>query len=120
MIKGLFKSFTYAFHGLVLTFKHEQNFRIQVVVGGIVMAASLFFPLRGWELVVMIALVLGVLVMELLNTAVEHFIDLLKPRMHHYVSVIKDIMAGAVLLTSLGAALIGIIIFYPHLVNLLK
>lgn len=120
MLKQLIKSFFYAWRGLVLTFKQEQNFRIQIVIGVSVIGAALYFPLRGWELVIMIALVMAVLVMELLNTVVEHFVDLLKPRMHHYVSVIKDIMAGAVLLTSLGAALIGLIIFYPHLVNLIK
>lgn len=120
MFRRLYKSFSYALHGLVLTFKQEQNFRIQVVVGILVIAAALSLPLRGWELVVMIGLVMAVLVMELLNTVVEHFTDLLKPRLHHYVSTIKDIMAGAVLLTALGAAIIGILIFYPHLVNLVK
>lgn len=120
MFTRLLKSFSYALRGLVLTFKQEQNFRIQIIIGLVVIAAAAYFPLRGWELVIMIALIMAVLVMELLNTAVEHFIDLLKPRLHHYVSTIKDIMAGAVFLTALGAAVIGILIFYPHLVNLFK
>lgn len=120
MMLRIFKSFLYAFHGLKIAFKQEQNFRIQIIGGILVIAAALFFPLRGWELVTVIALVMAVLVMELLNTVVEHFTDLLKPRMHHYVSVVKDIMAAAVLLTALGAVIIGGIIFYPHLVNLFK
>jgi diacylglycerol kinase len=120
MLERLVKSFSYAFHGLTLVFKQEQNFRLQIFGGFIVLCGALFFPLRGWELVVIIGLVVAVLVMEVLNTVVEHFIDLLKPRMHHYVSVIKDIMAGAVLLTAIGAVTIGTIIFYPHLVNLVK
>jgi diacylglycerol kinase len=56
--------------------------------------------------------------MELLNTALEYFTDLLKPRLHHYVSLIKDIMAAAVLLTALGSAVIGLIIFLPHFIKL--
>ena len=120
MLKQLAKSFSYALHGLTLAFKQEQNFRIQIILGILVVASALYLPLRGWELVVTIALTMAVLVMELLNTAVEHFIDLLKPRLHHYVLIIKDLMAGAVLLTSLGALIIGLIVFYPHLVNLLK
>jgi undecaprenol kinase len=61
-----------------------------------------------------------VLAMELLNTALEYFTDLLKPRLHHYVLVIKDTMAAAVLITSLGALIIGLIIFIPHFIRLIK
>ena len=55
--------------------------------------------------------------MEILNTVLEYLIDLLKPRLHHYVHVIKDVMAGAVLLTALIALAVGVVIFYPYLVK---
>lgn len=119
-LSRLISSFADAGRGLKHVFKTEQNFRIQIFFGVVVMVGAFFFRLRSWELIVLVLLVLLVLLVEIFNTAFEKFSDLLKPRLHHYVGVIKDIMAGAVLITSLAALLIGVMIFYPHLVNLLK
>ena len=110
----LIKSFVDAVRGLKHVFKSEQNFRIQVLVGFLVLVAAFYFPLRSWEVILIVLLVLLVLLVEILNTVFEYFSDLLKPRLHHYVGVIKDVMAGAVLLTSLVATAVGIIIFYPY------
>lgn len=67
-----------------------------------------------------ILLVVAVLAMELLNTALEYFADLLKPRLNHYVLVVKDVMAAAVLVTAMGALTIGLIIFLPHFLEIVK
>jgi|SRR3989344_1263758 len=117
-LRRLIRSFTDAFAGLRHVFRSEQNFRIQLLVGILVFAAAIYLPLRNWEVVLIILLVLLVLLVEILNTVFEYFSDLLKPRLHHYVRVIKDVMAGAVLLTSLTALTVGIIIFYPYLRDL--
>jgi len=112
------KSTKDALRGLRVVFKNEQNFRIQILVGLLVVILAFMFPLKIWEIILLILLLVQVLVMELLNTALEYFTDLLKPRLHHYVSLIKDIMAAAVLLTALGSAVIGLIIFLPHFIKL--
>ena len=112
-------SFKDAARGIAHTFKHEQNFRFQSLAAVLVLTAAFLLPLKTWEQILIILLVVMVLTMELLNTALENFTDLLKPRLHHYVSIIKDVMAAAVLLTSLGALIIGLIIFLPYLYNLL-
>jgi diacylglycerol kinase len=59
-----------------------------------------------------------VLVLELMNSIFERMVDILKPRIHHYVEDIKDIMAGTVLVASLGSALIGLLIFWPYIVRM--
>lgn len=118
--KRLIDSFKDAGRGLKYVFINEQNFRIQIAASAMLLILSLYFPLRIWELILVILLILLVLIMEILNTALEKFNDLLKPRLHHYVGVIKDIMAGGVLLTSAVALIIGLIIFVPHLVNLFE
>ena len=117
-LRRLLKSFADAMCGLSHVFKSEQNFRIQVLLGFFVFIAAAYFPLHSWEVILLILLTLLVLLVEILNTAFEHFSDLLKPRLHHYVGVVKDIMAGAVLLTSVVAVAVGVIIFYPYLKNL--
>lgn len=114
------KSFVYAGRGLRHVFFSEQNFRIQTVVGVGVLVAAYVLPLQTWEFILVFLLILLVLLVEILNTVFEYFTDLLKPRLHHYVYVIKDIMAGAVLLTSCVALIVGVMIFYPYLENLIK
>jgi diacylglycerol kinase len=54
--------------------------------------------------------------MELLNTALEYFTDLLKPRLNHYVKLVKETMAAAVLVTALTAVVVGLMIFIPHFI----
>lgn len=119
-LSRFFQSFKYAKRGLFYAFRHEQNFRIQLYLGTIVLIMAFLFNLRVWEFIVLILLIVMVLVAELLNTAVEYISDLLKPRLNHYVLIIKDIMAGTVLINSIGALIIGGLIFLPHFIGLLK
>jgi diacylglycerol kinase len=74
---------------------------------------GIYFRVSKSEAVALILVASSVLVLELINSTLERVVDYMKPRLHHYVEVVKDMMAGAVLVASLGAAVIGIIIFYP-------
>lgn len=56
-----------------------------------------------------------VLSLELINSQVEKFLDILHPDHHPRVKIIKDFSAGAVLLSSLGSIIIGLLIFWPYL-----
>lgn len=118
-MKRIIKSFRDAVRGLIHVFKNENNFRIQIIAGLIVMALALYFPLKVWEIILLILLVTLVLTMELLNTVLEYFSDLLKPRLNHYVGSVKDIMAAAVLISAIGALTIGMIIFLPYFTGLI-
>lgn len=119
-LRRLVKSFRSAARGLVVVFKSERNFKIQLFLGVLALVAAFYFPLKVWEKVSVLLLTIAVLVMEIFNTVVEYFADLLKPRLHHYVGVIKDVVAGAVLITSLGALIVGLIIFLPYLLEWYK
>lgn len=113
------KSVRYACHGLVRVWREEQNFRLQTAAAALVFAAMLALDLGPAERAVLTLAVTMVLVLELLNSAIERVVDMLKPRLHHYVEEIKDVTAAMVLIGSLGAALIGLVIFLPHLVSLI-
>lgn len=115
-ISSLRKSFTYAWKGLTYTFQHEQNFRIQLVIGLVVILLMLVLPIKAWEAVALLMVIVAVLITEIANTVLERFLDLLEPRMHHYTKIIKDMMAAIVLIVSLGALAAGVIIFYPHVI----
>lgn len=109
------KSLRYAFSGFGYVWRNEQNFRIQTVIGVIVLLAAFAFQIGRWQWVVLLLTIGAVLILELLNTTLERLTDLAQPRLHHYAKVMKDMMAAAVLLASLGALAIGGIIFWPYL-----
>ncbi len=111
------RSIQHAWRGLREVFWGERNFRIEVLIGFAVAIASLIFPLTHTEKLLIILVISSVLVLELLNSALERVIDTLKPRIDLFAGVAKDILAAAVFLMSIAAALIGIIIFYPYLVK---
>ncbi len=109
------KSFKYAFDGLKYVYRAEQNFRIQILVALLVIIFGFIFNIRVQEWIVVLMLIALILILEILNTVLETFIDILKPKIHHYVRIVKDLMAGMVLLASLIAIVVGILIFYPYI-----
>jgi diacylglycerol kinase len=112
------QSFKYAYKGLVYVFKNEQSFRLQLLVSVVVILMMLYFQVSRKEAVLLVIVIMNVLVLEMINTAVEKLVDMLKPRIHFYAKIIKNIMATAVLLASVGAVVIGLIVFWPYLVAL--
>ena len=118
--RGLIRSFRYAFRGISSTFKREQTFRIQLIAALFVIALMFVFPTSTWEKVALILVTIFVLILELINTIFERLSDILKPRIHDYVKEIKDIMAAAVLIASIGALAVGILIFSRFVIVLFK
>ncbi|MEI8360967.1 MAG: diacylglycerol kinase family protein [bacterium] len=118
-LKRLIKSFTYAFKGLVKTWREEQNLQIHTVMAIITILIGFLFGLSSIEWLFLILCITLVVIMEVVNSAVERVTDILKPRIHGYVKEIKDIMAAAVLLASISAVIVGLIIFGPKFYALL-
>jgi diacylglycerol kinase len=113
-IKRLLKSFRYAWRGFWYVVKNEQNVRLHLLAALLVMVLIVYFQVRLWEAVILVLVMMLVLTLELINTIFEKMVDVLQPRIHHYVEVIKDVMAAAVLISSVGAVIIGILIFAPY------
>lgn len=119
-LKKLRASFKMALSGTRFVWQHEQNFRIQIGMGVIVLLLMLILDVQLPEVIVLLLLIMSVLTLEILNTVVEKFIDVIEPRIHGYVRVIKDMMAAAVFLASIGSSVVGLVIFYPYLVSFLS
>lgn len=113
--RQLFSSVRHALRGVRVVFHAEQNFRIQVAVGALVLILAAMVDVRSYEWILLILLIGAVLTLELINSIIERLADAFKPRLHPFVKDIKDIMAAAVLIASLIAAAIGMTIFYPYL-----
>ncbi len=110
-IEKLLSSFKFAGEGLVAIFRSEQNFRIELTVGIVVMIIMFIFPLTVVERVIVGILIVNVLVMEIMNTILEYLLDLYSKRKNKKFKFLKDAMAGAVLLNVLVAVVAGLIIF---------
>ena len=112
------KSLKHALDGIVYAVGHEKNFRIEILVAIFVIVLIFVLKLKNWEIIVLLLMIMWVLVLELVNTVFERVVDILKPRIHPYARLIKDLTAAVVLISSIVAVIIGIIIFYPYFCGL--
>ena len=111
------KSFTHAWRGVGLFVRTTHNAWIHLTILALAIVAGIYLRITpvDWTLIVIAA---GfVLVAEAFNTAIEIDIDLTSPQFHPYARDTKDVAAGAVLLASITAAIIGISIFLPYLLK---
>jgi diacylglycerol kinase len=113
------KSFKCAFRGLIHALRTEQSFQIQIVVALVVIILAVYFHIPRVQGLILGVTILMVLSLELVNTIAERIVDLVEPRWHNRVRDIKDVLAAAVLLASLGAIVIGVIVFGPYVFNTL-
>ena len=109
--KSFRSSLINAFAGIRTAARKEKNFRIQIFIAILVVSACIFFQVST-QLFIMVAFaIFFVLAMELVNTAVEAIVDLIcKNNPHPLAKIAKDAAAGAVLLASFYAIIVGIIV----------
>jgi diacylglycerol kinase len=109
------KSFKYAFNGIKEFIITEHNARIHLTATIAVTIASFIFHISTQE-AVMVAIAIGMVwTAEMFNTCIEKIMDFISAEKHPAIKSIKDIAAGAVLITSLAAFVIGLIIFIPKI-----
>jgi diacylglycerol kinase len=119
-VENFLNSFKIALLGIITAFKKERNFRIQFLIGTVVIFFMIILGLDSIEKSILILTILVVLCLELINSQIEKFLDLIHPDIHPRIKIIKDFSAGAVLLSAIGSIIIGILIFLPHIINLFK
>ena len=115
---GRIRSFRHAIAGLLRMIRCQHNAWIHVAATVIVLAAGFLFQVSAADWCWIILALSIVWTAEALNTAFEFLADAASPEFHPLVRDAKDVAAGAVLLTALAAAVIGAIIFWPHVTRL--
>jgi diacylglycerol kinase len=113
--QSLRNSFRYALRGLRHTFRTQQSFRIQAFAAAVVLVCMLLLQVSTRDAVILIVMTAAVLVLELINTVVEHLTDLVSARLSPVAQAVKDAMAAAVFVASIIALVVGILIFWPYL-----
>ncbi|MCZ4222345.1 diacylglycerol kinase family protein [Pedobacter rhodius] len=109
------KSFKYAFNGLKLFFINEHNARIHFIAAVLAIALAVYLQLSPLEWVAILAVISAVFVAEILNSSIEKLADVVAPEIHPKIKMVKDLAAGAVLVTALLALATGALIFLPKL-----
>ena len=111
----LYKSFGYAFEGIINTIIHERNMQIHCCVTLLVVIFGFLLKISLAEWMVCLLLFALVLSLELVNTAMEAVVDLATSERKPLAKKAKDAAAGAVLVSAIIAAVLGGIIFFPKL-----
>ncbi len=116
--KKLFKSFGYAFEGIKYVLEHDQNLIIHFIATIIVSLMSIYFRLSAFEVAILFLTILVVVCAEMINSAIEKVIDLIKSEHHISAKIAKDVASGMVLVTAVGAIGVGILVFLPYIIDL--
>src|SRR5256885_13291948 len=115
--KKLIKSFKYALEGINYALNHDQNLIIHFIVATFVIILSFIFDISPFEQGILGLTILFVIATEMINSAIEKMVDLITKEHRQEAKIAKDISAGMVLLTALGAMVVGILIFLPHVLQ---
>lgn len=115
MKRSIIDSFNYAVSGIIVSIKTERNMLIHYIIAVGVLGFSLFFNFTRTEFLILLFAITLVLVLEMINTAIEKTIDMITKEYHPYARIAKDISAGAVLIASINAIIVGYLLFFDRL-----
>ena len=112
--KRRIESFEYAFKGIRSFFFTTHNAWVHLAITVLVIFFAILFQISVVEWIAIIFAIGMVFTAEAFNTAIEEYVDMVQPEYDKKAGNIKDISAGAVLLSAISAAIIGILIFFPR------
>ncbi len=109
------ESLNCAIEGILWAVKSERHLRYHFVAAIAVLLLALFFRVTALEFFLLVLAAVLVIFAELMNTAVEALVDLVTSEYHELAKRAKDVAAGAVLVTSVGAATLGYLVLSGYI-----
>lgn len=119
-MKRMYYSFRAAVNGIAYVARHETNFRIHLVFVLLVISGGWLFSISSMNWMMLFLSMAFVLCAEIFNTSIEVLCNKVQPAQDPLIRIIKDVAAGAVLLSAIAAIVIGLIIFLPYCIILFK
>ena len=104
-------SFNYAIQGIVSVLKTEKNMKFHYLTALLVVIFSLFFNISSIEFMIILFSIILVVFAEMVNTAIERTVDLVVQDYNPIAKYVKDVSAGAVLITAINAIVCAYLIF---------
>lgn len=114
------KSFLNAFRGVFMMIKTERNFQIELLAFFVNLFLIFYFKLNNTDTALVIIVSFAVLSAEIFNTAIEKICDIIQPNFDKRIGFIKDIAAGAVVLTAIASVIVGVLVYGKYVVRLMK
>lgn len=115
MNRNIIERFNHAVSGIIIAIKTEKNLKIHYAIALIVIGASLFFDFSRTEFLLLLFSISLVVVAEMINTAIERTIDLITKDYHPLARLVKDVSAGAVLISAINSLIVGYLLFFDRL-----
>ncbi|MXS70444.1 diacylglycerol kinase family protein [Flavobacteriaceae bacterium W22] len=117
----LHKSFLNAFRGLFLMIRSERNFQLELLAFAANIFLIIYLQLSKTDAIFILVVSFAVLAAEIFNTAIEKICDFIQPEFDQRIGFIKDISAGAVILTAILSVAVGMIVYWKYVfANLLN
>lgn len=111
--RNFIASIRYSIEGFVAAFRHEPSFREDLIFVVVLAPLTFFLPVNAVSTAMMIASLFLILVVELLNSAIEWVIDYLRPEQHPLAKRIKDMGSAAVFLSYINCLIVWTIMLWP-------
>lgn len=113
----LTESIGYAADGIKFAFAEGRNFKIQIGFAVLTIILGYVLHINSFEWLSIILIIATVLILELINTAIETVVDMVSLKFHPLAKITKDCAAGAVLVASIASIFVGVIIFLPKILQ---
>ncbi len=117
-VRKVLRSFRFASEGIVALFRYENNAKVHLLAAVAVVAVGYWLKLNRIEWAILLTQIGLVWTAEGVNTAIEKLCDVVSPGLHPQIKAVKDIASGAVMLTALTAAVVGLVVLGGRLVDL--
>lgn len=111
--RNFFSSVRYSLEGFFAAMKHEPSFREDIIFAILLTPFAFILPVNAVSTAVMIGSLFIILIVELLNSAIEWTIDYVRPEQHPLAKRIKDMASAAVFLSYLNCLAIWLILLWP-------
>lgn len=114
------RSFSFSISGLKYAYKYEQSMFVHVIATICVITANIIFKVQPIEWLITVLAIGMVLAAELINTAIEAIVDMVTLEFHPLAKIAKDCGSAATFVLAMMAAVIGIVVYLPHILEILK
>lgn len=116
-MRGFLKSFVHAGRGIAAGVRSCRNLKVMLAAAALAAVAGLVLDLGAGQWCAVVAAMGLVLAVELVNTAGEELVDILCPEYDPRYGRIKDLLAGASLVAAIAAAVVGVVVFLPRILE---
>lgn len=118
LIKNMFNKCKYSLQGLAYCFKNESSFLFVAIIACIIIIFGIYFDIAFLEWVISFGSLALIMIIELINTAIEATVDMVTNEYNEYAKIAKDCGSAATGLMSVLATIVNLIIFLPYFIEL--